>query len=80
MNTANFFQDLSSGALTEVVGAVRYFDDVVRGLTAKQQFFIYPDNTVVSVVTCDGSASVQELDEEDSSIFRHYNKEYFYAN
>ena len=80
MNASTFFQDLSTNCLTEVVGAMRYFDHVVKGLTAKQQFFIYPDNTVVSAVTCDGNTSVQELNEEDSTIFRHYHKEYFYAN
>lgn len=80
MNASHFFQDLSTGSLTEVVEASRYYDDVVKGLRAKQQFFIYPDNTVVSVVTCDGNTSVELLDEENTTIFTHYYKGYFCEN
>lgn len=77
MNASQLHQDLATGCLVEVASAACNYLDQARGLTARQQFFIYPDGTVVSLTMVDGSNNVLKLCGDDEATFRHIHKGYF---
>jgi hypothetical protein len=79
MNANFLFQDIESGALTEVQEAACSYYDEVRGLTARQQFFIYPDDTTVCLTSVDGGNAVSTLTGDNLAYFRHYHPAYFNA-
>lgn len=77
MNTILALQDIESGALTHVVHAdnARYSEE--RGLTVRQSFYIYPNDSVIAVDCCDGSYDAYELTGETLETFRALYPEYF---
>lgn len=79
MNVQELVADIESGALTEAVAAEASYYDQERGLNVRQQFFVYPDDTIVCMNSCDGTSSVLVLDAYNESIFRHLYPAYFYA-
>jgi hypothetical protein len=77
MNAAQLFQDIETGALTEVVEAANTFYHEVRGLNARQQFFIYPDGLIYALTCCDASYEVVRLVDDNEAIFMHRYPQYF---
>jgi len=78
MNVIELFKDIKSECLTEVKSAAVTFYSDVRGLTIRQTFYVYPDDSIVSLMSFDGGYEVVSLNNEESSIFRHLNQSYFY--
>lgn len=77
MNASNLFQDIATNCLTEVVQAARVLDDQARGVRVRQSFYVYPDDTIVSLLAADGGYTVLTLDGHDAATFRHLNPSYF---
>jgi hypothetical protein len=77
MNTKQALQDIESGALTHAARADNMRDNIERGLSVRQSFYIYPDDRVIALDYCDGSYSVIELTGEAYEIFRALYPEYF---
>lgn len=77
MNASQLHQDIATGCLVEVTGAACAYFDQARGLTARQQFFIYPDDTIVSLTTVDGTGAVLVLDGDNEATFRNIHSQYF---
>lgn len=77
MRIAQLFQDIETGCLTVVKEAARAYDDHVRGLTARQEFYIYPNGLIVSMTTVDGGYTVQPLHGDDEAIFMNRYPQYF---
>ena len=77
MTPSQLFADINTDCLTTVERAACAFHSEVRGCMVRQSFYIYPDNSIVSLLAFDGSYKVITLDAENSSIFRHLNKGYF---
>lgn len=77
MNAAQLFQDIETGALTEVAEAANTFYHQVRGLNARQQFFIYPNGLIYALTCCDGGYEVLSLSGDDEAIFMHRYPQYF---
>jgi hypothetical protein len=71
MNASQLFADINTGCLTEVAQAASSFYDSVRGLTARQSFFIYPNDTIVCLTSVDGGNTVTILDGDDAATFNH---------
>lgn len=78
MNASKLFADIATNCLTEVPQAACVFDDQARGVRVRQSFYVYPDDTIVSLLSADGSYEVIVLDDEASSIFRNKYQDYFY--
>ena len=74
MNASQLFQDLATNCLTEVTAASNSFYSTVRGLTVRQSFYVYPDNTVVCLDSFDGGYAVFPMDEHEQAAFRHIYK------
>lgn len=70
-------QDIATGCLVEVQAAACSYDDTTRGLTARQAFFVYPDDTIVCRTTVDGTSSVSVLSGDDEVTFRSIYREVF---
>lgn len=77
MIASNLFQDIATNCLTEVVSAARVFEDHALGVRVRQSFYIYPDDTIVSLLASDGGYSVLTLEDHDAATFRHLNRSYF---
>lgn len=77
MNLVQFQEDLGSGCLTLVPEAGDTYYDSARGLTARQSFYVYPDESIVSVTSVDGGYSIQKLQGENEAIFKHLYPNYF---
>ena len=77
MNASQLFNDIETGALTEVESAACHYFDNARGLTAHQRFFFYPNDTIVCLTSVDGGNKVLALDGDDEIIFRSRNPMYF---
>lgn len=71
MNTAQLFADISTGCITEVAAATSSYYDSVRGLTARQTFYIYPDDTIVCLTSVDGGSKALTLSGDDAATFSH---------
>lgn len=78
MNASQVHKDISTGGLVEVSEAACVYYDQARGLSARQQFFVYPDDTIVSLTTIDGTGSVLVLSGDDEAIFRSIHGNYFH--
>lgn len=77
MNAAQLFADINTECLVEVESAKCHYFDSVRGLTVRQQFFIYPDETTVCLNSVDGGYSVVVLGEDDAATLRNRNPFFF---
>jgi hypothetical protein len=77
MNAFQLFADIQTGALVEVEAAKCHFFDNARGVTVRQQFFIYPDDTIVCLNSADGGYTVATLQDDNEVIFRSRNPMYF---
>lgn len=77
MQASQLFQDIETGALTKVESAKCHYFDSVRGLTVRQQFFIYPDDTIVCLNSADGGYSTITLRGDDEVTFRNIHRTYF---
>jgi hypothetical protein len=71
MQVANLFADINTNCLTEVSAAADSFYCPVRGLTVRQSFFVYPDDTIVCLNSCDGGYEAIILDGDDAATFNH---------
>ena len=71
MNASQLFADINTGCLTEVPSAACSYYDSVRGLTAHQSFYIYPNDKVACLTTVDSGYSVTILDGDDAATFYH---------
>jgi hypothetical protein len=71
MTPSEFFADLSTNCLTEVDQAATSYYSQERGLTVRQSFFVYPDDTIVCLNSCDGSYAIIILEGDDAAIFNH---------
>jgi hypothetical protein len=71
MNASQLFADIDTGCLTEVPAAACSYYDNARGLTVRQSFYVYPDDTVVCLAHCDGSSSTVTLGADDTATFFH---------
>ena len=71
MNASQLFADINTGCLTEVVEASNSYYDQARGLTVRQSFFAYPDDTIVSLNNVDGGYEAIVLDSDDCATFSH---------
>lgn len=79
MNAAQLFADLNTNSLTEATEAAASYFDNVRGLTVRQSFYVYPNDSVVCLNSVDGGYSVVTLDGDDLATFRHLYRQYFRA-
>lgn len=77
MNTIQALQDIESGCLCHVVHADNMRDDIERGLSVRQSFYIYPNDRVIAVDCCDGSYNAYELTGDDYETFRALYPMYF---
>jgi hypothetical protein len=77
MNAQQLHQDIATGCLVEVEQSACSYYDNVRGLTARQQFFIYPNDAIASLTTIDGTGSVIVLSGDDEATFRSIHRGYF---
>jgi hypothetical protein len=77
MNASQLFADIETGCLVEVESAKCHFYSEVRGLTVRQSFYVYPDDTIVCLNACDGSYEVLTLTGDDEATFRFHNSMYF---
>lgn len=80
MNASQLFQDIEGGFVTEVETAKCHFDDQARGVLVRQSFYVYPDDTIVSLLSSDGRNECIILGEHDAAALRSRNPSYFYAN
>ena len=71
MNVSQLFADLDTGCLTEVAQAANSYYDEVRGLTVRQAFYLYPDDTIVALDYVDGSYQTLTLYGDDAAAFSH---------
>ena len=53
-----------------------YYDSV-RGLTVRQQFYVYPNDMIVCLNSVDGGYTVNTLQDDNEVIFRSRNPMYF---
>lgn len=77
MNASQLFEDISANCLTEVSEAATSYYDSVKGLTVRQQFFIYPDGKIVCLNSSDSSNSTIVLQSDDEATFQHIHSRYF---
>jgi hypothetical protein len=77
MNASQLFADINTNALSEVAQAANHYYDEARGLTVRQQFFIYPDDTIVALNSRDGGYEVLTLKGDNEATFRSFHKAYF---
>ena len=77
MDSIQLHQDILTESLTEVESASSSYYDNCRGLTVRQSFYVYPDDSVVSLKCCDGSYDAIEVVGEELSIFRSIFSSYF---
>ena len=71
MNANQLFADINTNCLTEVVSAACSYYDVVRALTARQSYFIYPNGDIACLTSVDGGNTVTILDDDDAATFNH---------
>ena len=71
MNVANLFADINTGCLTEVAAAANSYYDQTRGLTVRQSFYVYPDDTIVALNYVDGGYQALTLSGDDTATFSH---------
>lgn len=70
MTPSQLFADINTGCLTEVANHSFYSD--VRGLTVRQTFYAYPDDTHVCLSSVDGTSTVLTLDADDvACLYAH---------
>jgi hypothetical protein len=79
MNVQQVIADLETGALTEVPEAANQRYSPTRGLSIMQRFYIYPDDRLIAVDSCDGLSDAYELREgsDEYETFRHLYRCYF---
>lgn len=77
MNASQLFADIETGALVEVECEKCHYYDSARGLTVRQSFYIYPDDTIVSLSASDGGYKTIILSGDDVEIFRARNPAHF---
>lgn len=79
MNVQQVIADLETGALTEVPEAANQRYSPTRGLSVTQRFYIYPDDRLIAVDSCDGRNDAYELREgsDEYETFRHLYRDYF---
>ena len=71
MNASQLFSDITTGCLFEVAQAANSFYDQVRGLTVRQSFYVYPDDTIVALNCVDGGYQTLTLHGDDAATFSH---------
>lgn len=72
MTPGQLFADIETGCVVEVPAAASSFYDPARGLTVRQSFHVYPDDTVVALNYCDGSyTAITLVDDDDIATFFH---------
>ena len=71
MNANQLFADINTGCLTEVVQAANSYYDQARGLTVRQSFYVYPDDTIVALNHVDGGYQTIILHGDDAATFTH---------
>lgn len=71
MNASQLFEDISTGCLTEVEKAANVYFDRARGLTIRQSFYVYPDDTIVALNCADGGYQTIILSGDDAATFSH---------
>ena len=71
MNASQLFADLDTSCLTEVAQAANSYYDEVRGLTVRQSFYLYPDDTIVALNYVDGSYQTVPLFGDDAATFSY---------
>ena len=71
INATELFEDINTGCIVEVTQAANSYFDRERGLTVRQQFFLYPDGDVIGLNYVDGGYSTIYLDEDDQATFDH---------
>lgn len=71
MQASQLFQDIASGCVVEVEAAASSYYDSNRGLTVRQSFYVYPDDSVVCLNYVDGSNHVLVLNEDNKATFHH---------
>jgi hypothetical protein len=70
MNINKLFADIETGCLTEVAHHSFYSD--VHGLTVRQTFYAYPDDTHVCLSCVDGTSTALTLDDDDvACLYAH---------
>jgi hypothetical protein len=77
MNANQLFQDINTGCLTEVAEAATSYYSDIRGLTVRQQYFIYPNGTIVCLNAVDGGYYTSVLEDDNEAIFQHTYRRYF---
>lgn len=71
MNASQLFEDIGTGCLTEVAQAASSYYDETLGLTVRQSFYVYPDNTIVALNRVDGGCKTIILSGDDAATFNH---------
>lgn len=71
MNASQLFADMNTGCLTEVAHAANSYYDKNRGLTVRQSFYVYPDDTIVALNSVDGGYQTLTLNSDDAATFFH---------
>ena len=71
MTPSQIFEDINTGCITEVAGAANSYYDNARGLTARQSFFVYPNDTIVALNYVDGGYQTITLSGDDAATFNH---------
>ena len=70
MTPGQLFADIDTGCLTEVACHSFYSD--VHGLTIRQTFYAYPDDTHVCLSCVDGTSTVLSMDADDvACLYAH---------
>lgn len=76
-NAANIIADAATGCLTQVAEATNSFYSDELGLTVRQSFYIYPDDTIVFLNAADGGYKGGLVTGEDAETFRAIYSRYF---
>lgn len=71
MNASQLFADINTGCLCEVAQAANSYYDEPRGLTVRQSFYVYPDDTIVALNCVDGGYQALTLHGDDAATFHH---------
>lgn len=71
MNASQLFADINTGCLAEVAQAANSYYDEARGLTVRQSFYVYPDDTIVALNYVDGGYQALTLGGDDAATFSH---------
>lgn len=72
MNASQLFADITTGCICEVAQAANSYYDEARGLTVRQSFYVYPDDTIVALNYVDGGYQTIVLSGDDAATFNHH--------